>query len=486
MITRRKAIPLIAGAVGAGALASYGFLSMQSQPTTQRRRFRDVLAEAGRVGLPDRYVDFLEWLSEVSRNVREGKEPTIALMSESAALAVQRIDRDYYLASGFNSKLDVSPYPVHVSKTLSALGVGVSVHDAVAVESFDITLYKPYFTPIQDFIEKHRDYTYDKFRLEDFLQESMSLVGVYPPKPQGGVVIENVLMLPFSSPTMIHFYRRDIYEKNGITPPSTWEEYIEDLKALHNPSEGLFGTALQVGSDVGIATEFNNIVHSFGGQLFEVSDGRVLPVMDSDAVVEAMRTYAATRPYADPASVSYDWDTVATAMRRGRIVHAILWQDFAWMMDDPARSMVVNNVSYKLNPAGPKGAFHQFVGDGIGITRTGRSPVATWLWVQWATEVGTRIMLMMDEKARVVPIRREVLNDRAVQSALEKPEFSSVKVVKEVLDRRLVASIPPIPRANQVFFTMGRYLRSGWAGNDPRQAMRELKNEIESLGPLNY
>ncbi|MCS6769741.1 MAG: hypothetical protein NZ570_04820, partial [Candidatus Caldarchaeum sp.] len=66
MITRRKAIPFIAGGVGAGLLASYGLLTSHSGQTGQRRKVRDVLEEAGRTGLPDKYVEFLEWLSEVS------------------------------------------------------------------------------------------------------------------------------------------------------------------------------------------------------------------------------------------------------------------------------------------------------------------------------------------------------------------------------------------------------------------------------------
>ncbi|MEM4303942.1 MAG: extracellular solute-binding protein [Candidatus Caldarchaeum sp.] len=486
MITRRKTLSLIAGAAAAGTLASYGLFSTQSQTPKQTRDIREVLAEAGRVNPPDHYVEFMEWLAEVSKNIETGKEPTVALMAESAALAVQRIDGEFFHVSGIASKLDVSPYPVHVSKTLSSLTVGASIYDAVAVESFDVNLFINYFTPVQDFMEKYREYTYEKFRLDDFIPESLNLVGVYPPKLDSGGEKGNVVMLPFSTPTMITFYRRDIYEKNGHEPPATWEEYLEDLKTLNNPSEGFFGTAQQVGSDVGIVTEFNNLVHSFGGRLFEVSDGKIFPVMDSDAVVEALRTYSSIRPYADPASISYDWDAVATAMRRGRIVHAILWQDYAWMMDDPVRSVVVNKVGYKPNPAGPAGSFHQFVGDGVGLVRNGKNPVAMWLWLQWATEVGTRIMLMLDEKARVVPIRKSVLMDRNVQSNLENPKFSSVRVVKEILEMKQVASIPPLPRANQVFFIMGRYLRSGWSGADPRQTLREMKNEIESLGSLSY
>ncbi len=486
MISRRKAIPLLVGTAGAAALGYYNLFSPRNSLGIQKRSLRDVLAEAGRTRLPDRYIEFLEWLSEVSKKVSEGREPTIALMSESTVLATQRIERDFYIATGINSKLDVSPYPVHVSKTLSSLGVGASIYDAVAVESFDITLYSRFFTPIEEVLENLRDYTYVRFSLQDFNPEALNLVGMYPPRGKDGAVGGKVMLLPFSSPTMIHFYRRDVYEQAGMNPPKNWEEYLEDLKMLNRPGEGVFATAMQVGSDIGIVTEFNNFVYSFGGRLFELGEGVVEPVMDSDEVVEALRVYSAMRDYADPASISYDWDAVATAMRRGRIVHAILWQDFAWMMDDPARSNVVNKVDYKMNPAGPKGSFHQFVGDGVGLVRNSKNLLATWLWLQWATEVGTRIMLTLDEKAKIVPVRSGVLTDPLVNSALSKPEFNSVRVVKDVLDSQKVAYIPPLPRANQVFFIMGRYLRSAWAGNDLRQALREMRHEIESLGPLMY
>jgi len=486
MISRRKVIPLLVGAAGAAALGGYNLFSPRNSSEIQERSLRDVLVKAGRTGLTDRYIEFLEWLSEVSKKVIAGREPTIALMAESAVLATQRIERDFYIATGINSKLDVSPYPVHVSKTLSSLGVGASIYDAVAVESFDITLYSRFFTPIEEVLENLRDYTYARFNLRDFNPEALNLVGMYPPRAKDGAVGGKVMLLPFSSPTMIHFYRRDIYEQAGMNPPKNWEEYLEDLKMLNRPGEGVFATAMQVGSDIGIVTEFNNFVYSFGGRLFELGEGVVEPVMDSDEVVEALRVYSAMRNYADPASISYDWDAVATAMRRGRIVHAILWQDFAWMMDDPARSTVVNKIDYKMNPAGPKGSFHQFVGDGVGLVMNSKNLLATWLWLQWATEVGTRIMLTLDEKAKIVPVRSGVLTDPLVNSALSRPEFNSVRVVKDVLDSQKVAYIPPLPRANQVFFIMGRYLRSAWAGNDPRQALKEMKHEIESLGPLMY
>ncbi|MDJ0274933.1 MAG: extracellular solute-binding protein [Aigarchaeota archaeon] len=482
-LSRRRFLTVTLSAAATAALGIYFLTSNRSGKGSERRSVRDLLASLGRSDLNPRYLAFLEWLAEVSPPIA-GSRTYVALMAESTGLALQRIERDFYYASGVDSKLDVSPYPVHVTKTLSALSVGTAIHDLVAVESFDLALYRPYLTEVGGLPERYKDYTYDGFRLDDFIGPSLELVCYYPPVgPRENRV---PVLLPLSAPTMIRFYRADLYERLGRPPGRTWDEHLEDLRDLHNPTGGTFATAMQLGSDVGAVTEFNNLVFSYGGRLFEVGEREVVPVMDSSEVVEALEVYSRMRPFADPASISYDWDAVANAMRRGRIATAILWQDFAWMMDDPERSTVVGKVRYLRNPAGPSGSFHQFVGDGLGLTRNSRNRLAAWLWLQWATEVGTRIELMLDKRSLSIPVRRSAFDDDSVKANIGRREYESVKVVKEVLDSGEVAYVPPTIKANQVMFVLARHIRSAWAGRDPRTVAKEMKEEVEALGPFTY
>jgi multiple sugar transport system substrate-binding protein len=483
-INRRRFLTIAFSSAAAAALGLYVLTNNSGNGGGAKgRSVKDLLSSLGRNDLNPRYLAFLEWLSETSSPVSNSKI-YVALMAESTGLAVQRIERDFYFVSGIDAKMDLSPYPVHVTKTLSALSVGTAIHDLIAVESFDQTLYRPYLADIGKLLERYKDYTFDKFRLDDFLKPSLELTCYYPP---AGPKEERIpILLPFSAPTMIRFYRADLYEKLGRPPGKTWEEHVEDLKDLHDPTGGIFATAMQLGSDVGAVTEFNNLVFSYGGRLFEVSERKIVPVMDSAEVVEALETYSRMRAYADPASISYDWDAVANAMRRSMIATALLWQDFAWMMDDPERSMVVGKVRYQRNPAGPSGSFHQFVGDGLGLNRNSRNQLASWLWLQWATEVGTRIELMLDRRALSIPVRRSVFDEGLVKNTIGRREYESVKVVKEVLDSDEVAYIPPMSKANQVMFVLARHIRSAWAGRDPRTVVKEMKEEVEALGPFTY
>jgi hypothetical protein len=59
-------------------------------------------------------------------------------------------------------------------------------------------------------------------------------------------------------------------------------------------------------------------------------------------------------------------------------------------------------------------------------------------------------------------------------------------VVKEVLDSDEVAYIPPMSKANQVMFVLARHIRGAWAGRDPRTVAKEMKEEVEALGPFTY
>jgi len=480
-ISRRAFFTASVGIAASAATILYFLTGMKNYGALQRRTIEDVLNSIGRNELNPSYLSFLEWLIEASGNI-EGTRAYIALMAESTGLGLQRIERDFYYASMIDSKLDISPYPVHVSKTLSTLSVGTSIYDVVAVEAFDVTLYRQYLRDLSDMPERFRDYTFERFRLDDFLPPALNLVCYYP--PTGPRDVRRPVLLPFSSPTIIRFYRSDLYERLGRKPANTWEEYIEDLKDLKDQFPEIFATALQLGSDVGTVTEFNNLVFSYGGKLFDIGDREATPSMDSYEVVEALEVYARIRPYADPASISYDWDTVANAMRRGRIATALLWQDFAWMMDDPDRSTVVGKVRYAKNPSGPSGSYHQFIGDGLGITTNSKNPVAAWLWMQWATETGTRIELTLDKRSLSVPIRLSVFEYDKVKSAMTQSGYESIRIVKQALDSGELAYIPPIPKSNQVMFSIARHVRSAWAGRDPRMVVREMSEEVEALGPF--
>ena len=84
------------------------------------------------------------------------------------------------------------------------------------------------------------------------------------------------------------FYRKDLFERDGIAVPQTLDEYLEVVKHFHNPPE-LYGTAVRGlrGSGMNV-WRFSPYLKMFGGQYL---DENGVPVFNSPEAVKAVEYY---------------------------------------------------------------------------------------------------------------------------------------------------------------------------------------------------
>jgi multiple sugar transport system substrate-binding protein len=54
---------------------------------------------------------------------------------------------------------------------------------------------------------------------------------------------EAILGVPYHDGPECLVYRRDLFAQHGLTPPTTWQEFHQTARLLHNPAAGLYGTA---------------------------------------------------------------------------------------------------------------------------------------------------------------------------------------------------------------------------------------------------
>src|SRR5690606_29147529 len=99
----------------------------------------------------------------------------------------------------------------------------------------------------------------------------------------------------FTIPTGL-LYRTDLFEEAGLTPPETWDEFIEVAKKLTVDTDGdgsidRWGFAM-VGSNNGSGgSRFVPVMRSFGAQeLVESGDGWTTE-FDTDAAAAAFQLY---------------------------------------------------------------------------------------------------------------------------------------------------------------------------------------------------
>lgn len=92
--------------------------------------------------------------------------------------------------------------------------------------------------------------------------------------------------VPQDVATMVLFYRTDMFEAAGLSgPPTTWEELVEDAKALTQPPD-VYGIGLFGGWG---AWEFYPWLWQAGAEVLEQQNGKWVPAFNSPEGVDALQ-----------------------------------------------------------------------------------------------------------------------------------------------------------------------------------------------------
>ncbi|MGG5173362.1 ABC transporter substrate-binding protein [Pseudarthrobacter sp. J1738] len=111
-----------------------------------------------------------------------------------------------------------------------------------------------------------------QFALSDSLVDlkefgAADLEDKYTPSTWGSVNLNGgIYALPQDSGPMAMFYRADVFEKHGISVPSTWDEYVAAAKKLHAADPNAYIT-----SDTGDAGFTTSMIWQAGGQPYKVN-----------------------------------------------------------------------------------------------------------------------------------------------------------------------------------------------------------------------
>ncbi|WP_429932907.1 ABC transporter substrate-binding protein [Agrobacterium vitis] len=178
-------------------------------------------------------------------------------------------------------------------------------------------------------------------------------------------------------------YRTDLLKKAGIAPPKTWDEYLAAVKKLHDPANGVYGTALrgQRGSGANV-WRWMPLFKANGGEWYK--DGK--PAFNSEAAVKATQAYLDLFKYSAPGTQTGSWDESTGAFRAGKVAIIIESAPLGGMSVDKAQSQVSDKVAFSVPPTPLPGAGYAH---GFAIAAKANKSEAdkacAGLFVAWAT-----------------------------------------------------------------------------------------------------
>jgi ABC-type glycerol-3-phosphate transport system substrate-binding protein len=147
-------------------------------------------------------------------------------------------------------------------------------------------------------------------------------------------------------------YRKDIFDKLGLTPPKTYEELLAVAAKLKQSGATPYpmGATWKAGWNLG--EDFVNLYLGYGGTLFQ-ADNR--PAVKSEAGVKTLEMMKQLMAFMNPNVLTDDSTAVQQQFQQGQIAMANLWASRGGAMDDAKESKVVGKVVSAPTPAAMPG-----------------------------------------------------------------------------------------------------------------------------------
>jgi ABC-type glycerol-3-phosphate transport system substrate-binding protein len=237
--------------------------------------------------------------------------------------------------------------------------------------------------------------------------------------------------LPFDGDVHVLYYNEAIFEKYGVTPPNTWDEYDEATKKITQDSGGSVYGAVVEGQQVPVilGCSFINRLAGYGGSLVG-PDGK--PTLTSDAARAALQHLITVNPYALPTPLQVGFDQANSAFLAGQAAMLDTWTDLGLKAQDPTSSKVVGQVGVLPLPVGGANTEHRTAlnaGFGLGVSSTAKNRDQAVAFVGWATDRTRNLLLASTAGSGIDPVRRSVL---------ESPDYAkasapSTEVIKQSL-----------------------------------------------------
>ncbi|HEY7244499.1 MAG TPA: sugar ABC transporter substrate-binding protein [Xanthobacteraceae bacterium] len=294
--------------------------------------------------------------------------------------------------------------------------------------------------------------------------------------------------IPYDGEATIQVYRTDLYDKLGLKPAETLDEYTSNAAKVHDPANRLWGAALRgfkgAGQNMYI---YPSIFREYGGSWLDA--GHKIKV-DGPEAVAALEWYVSLLKKYSPSGVeNWNWPDIADAFGQGTLGSYIDAHSSAAVIADPRKSKVVGKIGFARWPKGPSGKRVTSIwcwSFPINAALSKKDKTATWLFIQWAaskeTQAATSYAFSGAYK-RLGVNRTSLWNEASYRKMLAGIGRSFIEATTQSLeDDTDVDWRPRIPQWPAVGETMATAIQASLVGQaNPADALRDAQKKIEGI-----
>jgi multiple sugar transport system substrate-binding protein len=274
--------------------------------------------------------------------------------------------------------------------------------------------------------------------------------------PELGYSTENgeIYGLPINGNIMLFFYRKDLFEAQGLDAPQTWADVEAAAQLLKN--EDMSGYVVRANPP---NWEFQAFLASHGGSIFKLDEktGEWEVTLNSPEALQALNTWLKLGREYGPANYSDNGQAEMIAlMASGKVPQMVLVGAAAPDFDNPEKSTVIGNVAAVPVPglvAGSNATMSGIWVTGIPHNLPDERKQAALSFLNWAL---TKDAQLFYAQAGAIPVRQDVYEEMSSDSEQgwwmkamadstafihAQPRLSETPQIIEVIDRRLKTAL---------------------------------------------
>ncbi len=416
-----------------------------------------------------------EWTRE------SGKTIYPILVEHPYTDAMEPFFPEFEKLTGITVKYEKLPETQFREKLLLALSTGAGTYDVFMTGYIDDFRYVGggWIEPLDDYIADPT-LTDPNWDFADFY-ESLIAVNRWNGEPGTGVGEGNLWALPVNEEGYALMYRKDIFEQEGLTVPTTYDEMLaiaEQLNGKEYDGQKIAGFVARGDRTWPTTTTgYGSVFWSWGAEVMDPEAWK--STVNSEAGVAATEYWGKLMKFAPEGVSGFTWYEAMQAFMNGSAAMFIDADHMSGSIEDPAQSKVAGKAGYAIPPEGPGGVRTNIWIWSLGLASQAKEKNAAWLFMQWATS--KEILLASAIKNNINPTRRSVATDPQVLEYMSGwGDYSDV--YQELIEEYARVMVPALPEFAQLGDVWAKSVQEVVLGQkDAKTAMDEAAAEMDKV-----
>jgi multiple sugar transport system substrate-binding protein len=392
---------------------------------------------------------------------------TLAINSGVEGDALKQAAQDYEVQTGIHINIAEFPYANLFEKELIDLNAHSGAYDLIMLDDpwFPKFASLKVLSDLTPLLQKRGKSGPD----DDFVTASLALCR--EPYQTG-----TLLALPYVGNSQLFFYRKDLFQKNTLKEPATWDDVLAAAKAISEQETTgaagggkIYGYVMRAAQGNAAVADFMPIFWAFGGEMFDVNGQ---PTVNSPEGIAALKFMIELGKYSPPGYASFNADEVGAHLLQGTAAMSINWPAWISSFSDAAKSKVIGKMEFGQLP-GAKNPGRAEIGNWlIAIPGDAKNVEAAMDFLLWAT---SRDQMKLSAQRGNPPTRKSVFTDPELVARF--PSYPA--------QLRSLESSRPRPRTpqwNEIENAFGIYLSKANSGElTADDAMNQANAEIKKI-----